>query len=1414
MSGPTVLDHRFELEREVGGGGMGRIWRARDREGERPVAIKLIAGDDPAAAERFRREAALLAAIRHPGIVDYVAHGTVDGQPYLAMEWLDGVDLAVRMRGVRVDAHATVPATPFAGDAAAVGAGAATATGELPAVGGATAAPAATVGLPVAEVVVMARRLASALGEVHARGVVHRDLKPDNIFLLDGDLTRAKLIDFGVARDLQPSAALTEAGLVIGTPYYMAPEQVRGEDVGPSADVWGLGCVLYEALAGRPPFSASHPLAAMARIIVDEPAALAGLRPDVPAALAELVHAMLAKPPAARPRSGEPLAQAFERLVAELGAPATAPAWTPATTPVPGRHRLTGGERRIRSLLFARRAEAERGGARSLERLRARVAALGGELEAMDARERVFLVTAGGAASPRDQATRAATIALALAQVEDGLAIAVVTGRGSEDGRRTPVGEVVDRAVELLAGVAAGAIELDALSAGLVEGRCEVEGDGGRFRLRGLRLAEDARTLLGRPSRWVGRRRELTTLLASFDDCLEHHAARAVLVIGDPGMGKSRLRHELLRVLASRGEPVLVLHGHGDSVAAGTPFGVLAPAVRGELMGRGGDGVGNGVGGGVGDGGGVGVGNGGGGGNGGGLGGGVGNGVGLGGGVGNGVGVGNGGGLGLGLGLGPGVGTGVGTGPGTGPGVGNGLGDGGGDGAGAARLVARLARVGDAATAGRLAPFLGELCGVRFADDAHPALAAARGDPMLLGEQVRAAFAAWLAAEARRRPVVLVIEDLHWGDLPSVNAIDHALRELAELPLLVLATARAEVRDVFPRLWAGRGVVEIELHPLPARACAELVSDALGAGATAEVVEQLVARCEGNAFFLEELIRAVAAGGLTQLPDTVIGTVQARLTALDQEARRVLRAAAVFGEVFREDGVAALLGGTGGAFAVGEWLDDLERRELIHAAGGGAAGARRYRFRHALVRDGAYQMLTDDDRLVGHFLAGRWLEQVGERDALTLAGHAERGGDLAAAARWYRAAVEDALEGNDLAAVRERGERAIAAGASGPVRGEIRGAQAVAAYWQSDYAGALDLADDALAHLPIGSAPWFRAAGAATVAAARLGDFDGVARRFDPAVAAPCAPGAVAAQLQCLCRGAFQLVFNGRFVRADEILARIAELRRAAPALDALTRAQVEHVQGVRAAHVGDVARFFRHLQAAVAAFEEAGDGRNVSLERTTIAWCHAELGELAEAERLARENLAHCQRLRAPQAVTYARVNLGFILAHGGARAEAVAVLGEAIAECAAVGNARLGGWARAHRATAHLFDGEAARALADAEAAIAALATAPGLGAWAQAVAARALVALGRAGDALPLARAAVAVLDELGGLLQGESVPPLALAEALSACGDPAAAAAWADARARLEARAARLGDDGWRATFLALPENRVTLAGGAA
>src|SRR5262249_55716041 len=150
--------------------------------------------------------------------------------------------------------------------------------------------------------------------------------------------------------------------------------------------------------------------------------------------------------------------------------------------------------------------------------------------------------------------------------------------------------------------------------------------------------------------------------------------------------------------------------------------------------------------------------------------------------------------------------------------------------------------------------------GTPFLDETSVQLRAARQDAMLMGDQMRRAWEDWITAECLAQPVVIVLEDLQWGDLPSIKFIDAALRNLQELPLLVVAVARPEVHEAFPGLWAERGVQEIRLAALVKSASERLVREFLGAEAPADEVGRVVERSAGNPFYLEELIRAVADG--------------------------------------------------------------------------------------------------------------------------------------------------------------------------------------------------------------------------------------------------------------------------------------------------------------------------------------------------------------------------------------------------------------------------------------------------------------------------------------------------------------------------------------------------------------------------
>ena len=266
-----VIDERFELVREAGAGGMGIVFQARDRRDGSFVALKVLTLEGSQNATRFLREAEVLAQLSHPAIVRYVAHGGGPGgaTPYIAMQWLEGEDLSQRLlRG------------PLAVD----------------------------------EAITLVGRVAEAAGAAHARGFVHRDLKPGNIFLEGGDPDRVKLLDFGLARELAPPTALTAAGIVVGTVGYLSPEQARGSSVDARSDVFAMGCILFECLTGGPAFSGVHVVATLAKLLVEEAPRVRSLRRDVPGALDSLVARMLEKKPDARPSDGLAVASALEAM--------------------------------------------------------------------------------------------------------------------------------------------------------------------------------------------------------------------------------------------------------------------------------------------------------------------------------------------------------------------------------------------------------------------------------------------------------------------------------------------------------------------------------------------------------------------------------------------------------------------------------------------------------------------------------------------------------------------------------------------------------------------------------------------------------------------------------------------------------------------------------------------------------------------------------------------------------------------------------------------------------------------------------------------------------------------------------------------------------------------------------------------
>jgi eukaryotic-like serine/threonine-protein kinase len=400
------------------------------------------------------------------------------------------------------------------------------------------------------------------------------------------------------------------------------------------------------------------------------------------------------------------------------------------------------------------------------------------------------------------------------------------------------------------------------------------------------------------------------------------------------------------------------------------------------------------------------------------------------------------------------------------------------------KLRARVARhVGEDKIA-RLVEFLGELAAVPEANESAR-LAAARRDPALMADQTCAAWEEFLLAECRQHPLIIVLEDVHWGDLPSLDHIDRAMSHLNSEPLMVIALGRPEMRKVFPHLWKEHGVDHLELGQLPRKVCQRLVEHALGQEVSADTSTRLVTLSAGNAFYLEELIRAVAEGQ-TVLPESVLAMAQVRYEGLEPQARQILRAAAIFGEVFWQGAVFNLLPHLHDLEGQG-WLEWLVDRELIERRPDCRFQRElEYRFRHALLGEAAYAALTEEDRRVGHRLAAEWLESHGELDPMTLAEHFDRGGESARAVGWYRRAAEHALEGGDFVAAQARAMRAITCGAGGEDLVALRLVDVEALKWQGRSSAMAERAGEVVASVPVGDPAWFRAIADMTAAPEHL----------------------------------------------------------------------------------------------------------------------------------------------------------------------------------------------------------------------------------------------------------------------------------------------------------------------------------------
>ncbi len=507
--------------------------------------------------------------------------------------------------------------------------------------------------------------------------------------------------------------------------------------------------------------------------------------------------------------------------------------------------------------------------------------------------------------------------------------------------------------------------------------------------------------------------------------------------------------------------------------------------------------------------------------------------------------------------------------------------------------------------------FLCEMLGCAAFEDQGPEVDLARRDARLMRDRVRAAFVAWAVAESKLRPILVAIEDLHWGDQPSVGLIDALLDPDLLATLAVVAFARPEVHTALPGLWSERTTSELRLGPLGKRPARQLARAVLGADVSEEVIERVVDTAAGNAFYLEELLRVTAAGSRDELPNTVLAMSESRLERLTPERRRLLRAASILGQAFWPSALALLTGMT--SDEISAHLSALTADELVNTTSEARfTNEPQLIFRHSLVREAAYATLTDDDRKLGHGLAAQWLEQHGEHDHRVLVEHYERSANAAPAIPHVVRLAEQALEAGDWNAAATRAEQARGLGATGVELGRAMVVVAEMAMWQGQRGN--DPAELAVASFLEGSPEWCRAVSIAGVHATRTGRYETHTRLRERMLAithGEISPDLLAA----LAHLAFAATSANQ--PNDELIARLESYRDASRSMSPWVRARVEHALYIRYTRsvVGIADEDFVRLDAVVGELEALGDERGSIYFRNNLGYgrilaCKLDAGE------------------------------------------------------------------------------------------------------------------------------------------------------------------------------------------------------------
>lgn len=934
----------YEITEEIGKGGMATVYRAYQPNMDRHVAVKVISSrmlSDEIMRERFQREAKLIAKLEHPHLLPIYDFNGTHAPPYIAMRFLEGGTLKQVM-----------------------------AVGKL----------------PYEEVLYTLRQISSALDYAHRQGVVHRDLKPSNI-MVDKE-GNSFVGDFGIAHVSDANKELTGSGMVMGTPGYMAPEQANAEsEIDQRADVYSLGVIIYEMLAGKPPFDGVSPISILMSHLSDPVPNILDDNPDLPKAVGSVLQIALAKDKEERYQTigelVESLAKALDTQTIDNPAKlrdmtgsfassqleALQEQASKSKTPSDQQRQMTALYMDVTDFAEMLYEKEEPDAARTIvdglwEQIEKAAKKYGGVIDARSGEGGMILWGREETQeSDPEQAIRAGLeMQTAIKEETDArfgesdealpFKAGITTGpvlltRDEDTGTFNASGATMTLATRLKESAPPGTVLLSHDTFAHVRGVFALE-EIPPVRMRGRKepldvyvvlsempraFRKETRGIEGVETKMIGREPELKILQDALTLVMEDGETQVITVVGEAGVGKSRLLYEFNNWIAlheqvfwyfearatqpSMLQPYSLtrdLFSSRFAIADNDPLSVVQEKFEGGIEGFLGEGH------------------------------------------------------------------------------------------------------------QEKAQLIGQLVGFDFSDS--PTVERALKDPESFQKNALKHLGELFIVAADEQPVTIRVEDIHWADERSLDLLNNLARENTNIALFIINMARPEMYDRRPSWGEGQEFhARINLQPLSRLDSRRLVRELLKK--TEEVPTELrdliIKRMEGNPFYAEELVKVLIDDGVivksepnwtvdmskltnVRVPPTLTGVLQARLARLPAGEQFMLQRTSVVGRLFWESAAAHLSADDGiTAGAVGDMLEDLRQREMIFKREESAfEGTNEYIFRHAILRDVVYENIVPRQRRKYHKLVAEWLKEAGkdrmDEYRLLIAEHYEAAGDTPLAA--------------------------------------------------------------------------------------------------------------------------------------------------------------------------------------------------------------------------------------------------------------------------------------------------------------------------------------------------------------------------------------------------------------------------------